>query len=100
MEEESALPAEFAIKGNYPNPFRTSTTLRFDLPWPARVEVEIFDVTGRLVIRQYPTDFPAGWGLELPLRDVRVPSGAYLYRMTITTPEDQFIHTGQIVRVR
>ena len=100
VEEESALPAEFAIKGNYPNPFRTSTTLQFDLPWPARVGVEIFGVTGRLVIRQYPADFPAGWGLELPLRDVRVSPGAYLYRITITTPEEQFTHTGQIVRIR
>ena len=100
VEEESALPVEFAIKGNYPNPFRTSTTLRFDLPWPARVGVEIFDVTGRLVIKQYPTDFPAGWGRELSLREVRLPSGAYVYRMTIKTPGDQFTHTGRVVRVR
>lgn len=32
-----------------PNPFRTATTVRFSLGEAARVEVEIFDVTGRKV---------------------------------------------------
>jgi hypothetical protein len=32
-----------------PNPFRQSTVLKFDLPRPARVRLEIFDVIGRRV---------------------------------------------------
>ena len=33
----------------YPNPFKGSTTLRFDLPEPARVSLVIYDVLGRVV---------------------------------------------------
>lgn len=48
-ETASALPGEFRLYSNFPNPFNPTTTLRFDVPEPADVRLEVFDVTGRLV---------------------------------------------------
>lgn len=43
------LPVSFALYPARPNPFSHQTTIRFDLPRPARVQIELFDVQGRRV---------------------------------------------------
>ncbi|MCZ6676553.1 MAG: Ig-like domain-containing protein, partial [Candidatus Poribacteria bacterium] len=40
---------------NFPNPFTDSTNIAFTLSRPARVTIEIYDITSRLV-RQFPED--------------------------------------------
>lgn len=46
--EDEPPPASFQIS-QYPNPFRTATTLRFTVSRASHVEARIYDVTGRLV---------------------------------------------------
>jgi len=45
----AGLPAVFALHPNVPNPFNPVTTIGYDLPAPARVDLRIFDLAGRLV---------------------------------------------------
>lgn len=40
------IPASFELAQNYPNPFNPSTTIRFGLPFPAAVRLDIFDILG------------------------------------------------------
>ena len=42
-------PRPWMSVDNAPNPFNRSTVIRFDVPWPARVRVGIYDISGRLV---------------------------------------------------
>ena len=58
--EDESLPQALVLHGNYPNPFRHSTRLMIDLPWPARVTVEVMDVVGRRVTVP-SVDLAAGW---------------------------------------
>ncbi len=44
----SPIPA-VRLHQNYPNPFNPSTTIRFDVPAPSRVNLRIYGVDGRLV---------------------------------------------------
>ncbi|MCH7498070.1 MAG: VCBS repeat-containing protein, partial [Candidatus Marinimicrobia bacterium] len=46
----AALPSDFALAPNYPNPFNPNTTLRYSLIRPARVNLAIYDLRGREVI--------------------------------------------------
>jgi hypothetical protein len=48
-EVEPELLQEFQLVGAYPNPFNSSTTIRYQLPHQADVSLEIFDVSGRCV---------------------------------------------------
>ena len=48
-DDQSGTPREFALEPNYPNPFNSSTTIRYRLAEPGRVRLEIFDVQGRKV---------------------------------------------------
>ena len=51
VEEDGAeLPTEFALHGNYLNPFNPSTQIQFDLPENAQVQIQIIDMLGREVI--------------------------------------------------
>ena len=43
------IPNEFALYQNYPNPFNPLTTIMYDLPQGADVEIIIYDVLGRRV---------------------------------------------------
>jgi len=41
------LPIKSQLSQNYPNPFNAQTTIRYTLPAPSDVSIDIFDITGR-----------------------------------------------------
>ena len=98
--EHESLPEAFTLHGNYPNPFRHSTRLMMDLPWPARVTVEVMDVMGRRVLAVPSVDLAAGWLRSIDLSAAAMPSGLYLYRVNASSPEGRAVHAGRFVHVR
>ena len=46
---EDALPEDFAIAPNYPNPFNAATTLSYWLPVAGTVTLKVYDAQGQLV---------------------------------------------------
>ncbi len=98
--EHEALPESFAVRGNYPNPFREATRLVFDLPWPARVTVEVMDITGRRVLTVPAESLPAGWGRSIEVGGRALSSGPYLYRLVAKSPGGSSMHVGRFMRFR
>ena len=47
--DQSGVPREFALDPNYPNPFNSSTTIRYRIEEPGRVRLEVFDIQGQKV---------------------------------------------------
>lgn len=45
----SEVPETFALGSNYPNPFRSATKFRYDLPESADVTLAVYDMLGRRV---------------------------------------------------
>ena len=85
------VPAESALLQNYPNPFNPETWIPFELAEDARINIEIYDVTGRLVRTLDLGHRPAGYYLDRSRAaywDGRneygegVASGVYFYRFT------------------
>lgn len=74
-------PASFELQQNYPNPFNPTTTLQFNLPEIAKVDLVIYDCGGRAVA--HPV---SGWrnaGLhEVTFDGSGLASGIYVYRLT------------------
>ncbi|MEM1095918.1 MAG: T9SS-dependent M36 family metallopeptidase [Bacteroidota bacterium] len=75
-------PGGFVLHGTYPNPFNPTTTVRFDLPEAAEVEVRVYDLMGREVWSSPRQLLTAGNGRTLPIDGGRLASGVYLYRVT------------------
>ncbi len=85
MMPSREVPTRFALHQNQPNPFATRTTIRFDLPTPSRVEIEVFDLQGRRVRTLARSDFAPGfqsvtWDRRDQAGNLTRP-GVYLYRM-------------------
>jgi hypothetical protein len=83
---EMAVP-RVAWSQPVPNPFNESTSIRFGLPQSGSVRVEVFDVSGKLVISLLDSDKPAGthevvWNGR-NAQGVPANSGVYFYRITL-----------------
>jgi autotransporter-associated beta strand protein len=81
------VPKEFELHGNFPNPFRAVTMIRFALPVKTKVDLYVFSLEGRLVRRLVDHDmrsaglYKVGWdGKDDHARPVA--SGPYIYRMS------------------
>ncbi len=101
VEEEGVeLPTEFALHGNYPNPFNPSTRIQFDLPEHAQVRVQIVDMLGREVITLPAQEMEAGANRSIELHATSLASGTYLYRIMATGAEHRHVKTGRMTLVK
>jgi len=75
------VPSEFALLSNYPNPFNASTNISFSLAEAGNVSLNVYDITGRLVVTLVDGQMDAGqhvvaWDAS------SVSSGVYFYKLT------------------
>ncbi|MBN1826008.1 MAG: T9SS type A sorting domain-containing protein [Candidatus Eisenbacteria bacterium] len=78
--EEADQPRKPGVLGNFPNPFRGGTTVRYMLPERSDVTIEVFDIRGRLVSKQNLGDQEAGLR-SFDLRNIDGSAGVYFYRI-------------------
>ena len=95
-DDEFALPGQFALDGNYPNPFNPVTTIQFDLPQAAEVTVQVFDVLGRNVLETASRQFAAGSSRSVQVDASTLASGTYVYRVIAVMASETRIQTSQL----
>ena len=99
-EKTTSLPTTFTVISNYPNPFRDETQVMFDLPWPARVRVEVMDVAGRLLLNFPEYSLAAGRAQTMKIYGASLPAGLYLYRLIASSAAGSFVQVRQLVKVQ
>jgi hypothetical protein len=57
--DTAAVPQQFALHQNFPNPFNPETTIQFDLPEAGPVEMNVYDMNGRRVRQLLAATLPA-----------------------------------------
>ncbi|HHP7238854.1 S8 family serine peptidase [Longibacter sp.] len=98
--ELTPRPEEFALKGNYPNPFATATQIAMDLPQDARIDVEVYDLLGRRVQSIRGTSLSAGSDRTIQIDGSRLSAGVYFYRLTVQMGDKKQTDTGRMTVVR
>jgi len=82
LEGEFAdLPSEFALLGNYPNPFNASTVIEYQLPAACEVKIEVYNLLGEKVATLVDGEQEAGYR-SVTWDASEVSSGLYFYKLT------------------
>jgi len=76
------IPDVFVLRQNYPNPFNPATSIPFVLNKPAKVQLTIFDITGRVVLKETPENFAAG-AHQITIQAKNWSSGIYWYSLSV-----------------
>ena len=83
--QDALRPITYQLYPCYPNPFNPTTIIRYDLPRPVEVQLVVYDLLGRDIVRL--VDQPMGAGAHRAVWNGRdavgrlLPSGIYLTRM-------------------
>ncbi len=83
VAEEAALtavPSDFALLQNHPNPFNPSTTIRYSLPGSGFVSLKVFDMVGQQVATLVEGHRQAG-SYQVRLDASDLSSGIYFYQL-------------------
>ncbi len=94
------LPGIFALFQNYPNPFRLTTTIKYQLPVETFVSLKVYDVSGRIVRRlvnatQKPGYYTITWDGKAD-NGLKVATGVYFYRLETK----DYKSTKKVVRLK
>ena len=79
-DDPSNLASNFTLFASYPNPFNSTTTISYTLPSPARVNISIYDISGKLIETLY-NDFQQAGEWSTTLNGSDLTSGIYFVRM-------------------
>ena len=83
--ETETAPEGFALLQNYPNPFNPITNIKFMLPEPAWVKVEIYNILGKKIVTLVDEKLSTGHKIvEWDGKDNQgneVSTGIYFYRL-------------------
>ena len=97
-EDKSDLPVpdELSLEQNYPNPFNPSTTIRFELPANAQVDLRVYNLLGQEVAVLINNEELTSGVYKYNFNASHLSSGVYFYR--IITKD--FVETKKMVLLR
>lgn len=98
--EEGVLPEVYTLNQNYPNPFNPTTTISYSLDKDSEVEVNIFDISGKLITtlrNKYQTqgEHSITWN-GIDASGSKVGAGVYFYQVKT----GDFVGTKKMVLVK
>ncbi|MCK6622926.1 MAG: M4 family metallopeptidase [Calditrichaceae bacterium] len=80
------VPREYLLMQNYPNPFNPETRVRYGLPRPGRVKIEVFNLLGQRVAVLVDEYKPAGYHLAA-FEGRSLASGIYFYLIRVSAAD-------------
>lgn len=80
-EVNVGIPSEYNLSQNYPNPFNPSTTINFDLPVDSKVNLKLYDISGKEVATVLNEFKSAGYH-SVNFNSYGLTSGVYFYSLS------------------
>ena len=80
-ESSGVIPEGFKLFQNYPNPFNPTTKIKYTLPKPELVKIEVFNLLGQKITTLLNKQIESG-SHEVEFTAKNLPSGIYYYRIS------------------
>ena len=93
------VPKKFNISQNYPNPFNPATKIDFEVPVDSKVDIKIYDITGREIKTLLNENKQAGY-YTVELNAGNLASGNYFYRVTCDQGQEKYVETKKMTLVK
>ncbi len=95
VEAVISAPDNFALYQNYPNPFNPSTTIKFNIPSDAQVQLNVFNTLGEKVAELFNGTLKGGYH-EFVFDASTLTSGIYFYRLE----SDEFADSKKMILIK
>jgi len=86
-EENSTIPKDFILYSNFPNPFNPSTIIKYALPEPGNVKIEVFNIMGEKIEKLIDSRQDKGFH-QLEFDGSNLSSGIYFYKVEFQSNEN------------
>jgi hypothetical protein len=94
-------PKNFVLKQNYPNPFNPVTNIEYELPFDAKVSVNVYDITGKLAGTLVNEQQGAGYyRVQMDAAKLNLASGVYIYQIIAENSFNTNIKSLKMVLVK
>lgn len=80
LKKTDFIPGELVLCQNYPNPFNPTTTISYYLPEAGNLEIKVFDMLGREVVRLFDGYQSSGYK-SINFNAASNPSGVYFCKL-------------------
>jgi len=99
IERENRIPERYELCQNYPNPFNPATTIIYKLPFNSYVNLKIYNILGKEVITLVSENQQSGQ-YKVTWYASNVPSGVYLYYLTVNSPGNNFKDVKKMMLIK
>ncbi|RMD91866.1 MAG: T9SS C-terminal target domain-containing protein [Calditrichaeota bacterium] len=82
VSDGTAIPENYVLYQNFPNPFNPTTTIRFGLKESGHVKLSVYNALGEKVMTLIDGELPAGYH-RVSLSGKNLSSGLYFYRLEV-----------------
>ena len=93
------VPQKYNVSQNYPNPFNPSTKIDFEIPVDSKVNIKIYDVTGKEIQTLVNEQKQAGY-YTVELKGINLASGSYFYRIICDEGTQKFVETKKMTLIK
>ncbi|NQU04933.1 MAG: T9SS type A sorting domain-containing protein [Calditrichaeota bacterium] len=94
-DDQAFLAQEFRLLPAFPNPFNSTTTIKYSLPFPSHVSLQVYNTLGQQVKSLFEGCRQPGFHYTV-LNAVDLPSGLYFVRLE--TSEQVFTQKIMLIR--
>lgn len=95
IESEAAMPTQFTLEQNFPNPFNPTTQIRYGIPEASNVVLKVYNMLGQEVATLINGEQPPGWHTA-SFDATGLTSGSYMFRLEA----GDFVSTKKLMLIK
>ncbi len=101
IPQNQLVAASFDLYQNYPNPFKLSTSIAFDLPFSSSLKMDIYNVLGQKIASDIYGPFSEGFQYftwkAIDAAGQKLPSGMYFYQLKMVEQQRPVIQQKKMI---